>query len=193
MFTYSLIQEWLGRVFCYAAWHHYANQWSIDLASKMHFLTTGVLPAIRKPCIHLCYEALCELLTSRKDRRCELLLHYCFQRPQYSFKGKLKASRGNIFFQCLATIVERISAHRLPYAVDEASWQVTPEKFLHEIRYLRQEPPPPLDLGFWSFLTFLHHGIKEVERPLLWKFYEKLQTKSWSNVPPKLLACIGFL
>ena len=27
--------------------------------------------------------------------------------------------------------------------------------------------PPPLDLSFWSFLTFLHHGIEEVERHLL--------------------------
>ena len=25
----------------------------------------------------------------------------------------------------------------------------------------------PLDLGFWSFLTFLHRGIEEVERHLL--------------------------
>ena len=37
--------------------------------------------------------------------------------------------------------------------------------------FLRQEPP--LDLSFWSFLTFLHHGIEEVERHLLWKFYKK--------------------
>ena len=29
----------------------------------------------------------------------------------------------------------------------------------------------PLDLSFWSFLTFLHHGIEEIERHLLWKFY----------------------
>ena len=27
--------------------------------------------------------------------------------------------------------------------------------------------PPPFDLSFWSFLTFLHHGIEEVERHLL--------------------------
>ena len=53
--------------------------------------------------------------------------------------------------------------------------------------------PPPLDLSFWSFLTFLHHGIEEVERHLLWKFYKKIRRKSWSNVPPKLVACIGFL
>ena len=53
--------------------------------------------------------------------------------------------------------------------------------------------PPPLDLSFWSFLTFLHHGIEKVERHLLWKFHEKIQRKSWSNVPPKLLACIRFL
>ena len=53
--------------------------------------------------------------------------------------------------------------------------------------------PPPLDLSFWSFLTFLHHGIEEVERHLLGKFYKKIRRKSWSNVPPKLVACIGFL
>ena len=29
---------------------------------------------------------------------------------------------------------------------------------------LRQDP---LDLSFWSFLTFLHHSIEEVERHLL--------------------------
>ena len=29
---------------------------------------------------------------------------------------------------------------------------------------LRQDP---LDLSFWSFLTFLHHGIEKVERHLL--------------------------
>ena len=52
---------------------------------------------------------------------------------------------------------------------------------------------PPLDLSFWSFLTFLHHGIEEAERHLLWKFYKKIRRKSWSNGPPKLLACIGFL
>ena len=33
---------------------------------------------------------------------------------------------------------------------------------------LRQDP---LDLSFWSFLTFLHHGIEEIERHLLWKVY----------------------
>ena len=51
----------------------------------------------------------------------------------------------------------------------------------------------PLDLSFWSFLTFWHHGIEDVERHLLWKFHKKVQRKSWLNVPPKLLACIRFL
>ena len=57
--------------------------------------------------------------------------------------------------------------------------------------FLRQDPP--LDLSFWSCLTFLHHGIEEVERHLLWKFQKKIHRKSGSNVPPKLLACIRFL
>ena len=46
---------------------------------------------------------------------------------------------------------------------------------------------------FWSFLTFLHHGIEKVERHLLWKFHKKILRKSWSNVPPKLLAFLRFL
>ena len=62
---------------------------------------------------------------------------------------------------------------------------------LGEYGPLRQDPP--LDLSFWSFLTFLHHGIEKVERHLLRKFYKKIRRKSWSNVPPKLVACIGFL
>ena len=31
--------------------------------------------------------------------------------------------------------------------------------------------------SFWSFLTFLHHGIEKVERHLLWKFHKKLKEK----------------
>ena len=33
---------------------------------------------------------------------------------------------------------------------------------------------PALDLSFWSFLTFLHHGIEDVERHLPWKFYKQI-------------------
>ena len=31
----------------------------------------------------------------------------------------------------------------------------------------------PLDLSFWSFLTFLHHGIEKIQRHLLWRFRKK--------------------
>ena len=55
---------------------------------------------------------------------------------------------------------------------------------------LRQDP---LIWVFGHFFTFLHHRIEEVERHLLLKFQKKIQMKSWSNVPPKLLACIRFL
>ena len=88
------------------------------------------------------------------------------------------------FFQ---QTVEAQAGHRPPRI-----WFYT-EPFVKStsVPFLRQDPP--LDLSFWSFLTFLHHGIEEVERHLLWKFYKKIRKKSWSNVPPKLLACIGFL
>ena len=47
--------------------------------------------------------------------------------------------------------------------------------------------------GFFVIFTFLHNGIADVERHLLWKFHKNFQRKRWSNVPPKLLACIRFL
>ena len=54
-------------------------------------------------------------------------------------------------------------------------------------------PPFFFDLSFWSFFIYLHHGIEKVERHLLGKCLYKIRRKSWSNVPPKLLACIRFL
>ena len=73
-------------------------------------------------------------------------------------------------------------------------YTTNPNKYMKFI-FLRTSPlrQDPLDLSFWSFSTFLHHDIEEVERHLLWKFYNKIRRKSWSNVPPKVLACIGFL
>ena len=64
-------------------------------------------------------------------------------------------------------------------------------RFARLVRVLQSGPP--LDLRFWSFLTFLHNGKEDVGRHLLWKFYKKIQRKSSSNVPPNLLACIRFL
>ena len=79
---------------------------------------------------------------------------------------------------------------RLQRAKIRSSTVLVSMRFLKVV--LRQDPPP-LDLSFWSFLTFLHHGIEKVDMHLLWKFHKKIQRKSWSNVPPKLLTCIGFL
>ena len=57
---------------------------------------------------------------------------------------------------------------------------------------IKAGPPPPW-FEFLAIFDFLHPDIEEVQRHLLWKFYKKIGRKSWSNVPPKLLACIGFL
>ena len=35
--------------------------------------------------------------------------------------------------------------------------------------------------------------MEKVEGHLVWKLHKKIQRESWSNVPRKLLACIGFL
>ena len=37
----------------------------------------------------------------------------------------------------------------------------------HKEKVLLRQDPPPLDLSFWSFLTFLQDGIEEIERHLL--------------------------
>ena len=78
------------------------------------------------------------------------------------------------------------------------STHVTPDQECHSRKFAKfvhdgKIKAGPLDLSFWSFLTFLHHSIEQVETHLLWKFHKKIQRKSWSNVPPKLVTCIGFL
>ena len=75
--------------------------------------------------------------------------------------------------------------------------KLIPEVNLTFLNVLKDIPvfsfPGPPWFEFWSSLTFLHHRIEQVERHLLWKFHKTIQRKSWSNVSPKLLTCIGFL
>ena len=62
--------------------------------------------------------------------------------------------------------------------------------FFEKQRSFKAGPP------WFEFLVifyFLHHGIEKVEEHLGWKLHKKFQRKSWSNVPPKLVACIQFL
>ena len=102
---------------------------------------------------------------------------------------------GEIFLRLSAALAQLSSIRGVPddsYNKVTLQWSRLVKLNVEHFLVLRQDPPP-LDLSFWSFLTFLHHGIEEVERHLLKKFYKKIRMKSWSNVPPKLLACIGFL
>ena len=66
-----------------------------------------------------------------------------------------------------------------PKGIFYQKWDFCQSKEECLLKKLRQDP---LDLSFWSFLTFLHNGIEEVERPLLWKFYKK-------NSNEKLVKC----
>ena len=59
-------------------------------------------------------------------------------------------------------------------------WQTDGELFIGSSSKSAQtssQCPPPLDLGFWSFFTFLHHGIEEGERHFLWKPHKKFKGK----------------
>ena len=52
---------------------------------------------------------------------------------------------------------QRAAAGRLLWTISRGSQKCTAQF----------KAGPPLDLSFWSFLTFLHHGIEEVERHFL--------------------------
>ena len=115
---------------------------------------------------------------------------------------QLQAQLEKVASTSLATIGARSSfsgarlAHEFPRSFLVSAIIFPHTKWLKKITDYRDTPAlrqDPLDLSFWSFLTFLHHGIEEVERHLLRKFYKNIRRKSWSNVPPKLVACIGFL
>ena len=84
-----------------------------------------------------------------------------------------------------------LCSHLSPFAQikEESFWFLRLAGHLSFTNQFRQDP---LDLSFGHFY-FLHHGIEEVERHLLWKFHKKIRRKSWSNVPLKLLTYIRFL
>ena len=46
---------------------------------------------------------------------------------------------------------------------------------------------------FLVIFDFFCTMVSKKYRHLLWKLHKKIQSKSWSNVPPKLLACVRFL
>ena len=56
---------------------------------------------------------------------------------------------------------------------------------------LRQDPS--LDLGFWSVLTFLHYGIEEAERHLLWRPHKKFREKVGQIYHRSCLSVLGFI
>ena len=65
-----------------------------------------------------------------------------------------------------------------------------PEHWLLLHTNLRQDP---LDLSFWSFLTFFALWYRRNMASSVKTSQKKIQSKNWSNVPPKLLACVRFL
>ena len=94
----------------------------------------------------------------------------------------------------LSTIIKMMSDEDYTYLLlDEFVRRYLQSVFLIVFFSLPFIKAGPLDLSFWSFFTFLYHGIEKVEMHLLWKFHENIPRKSWSNVPPKFLACIRFL
>ena len=62
------------------------------------------------------------------------------------------------------TFHKRKKAHVASPAKKEATSARSSFRSITGGMVLRQDP---LDLSFWSFLTFLHHGIEEVDRHLL--------------------------
>ena len=108
--------------------------------------------------------------------------------------------------------VERHLLWKLHNKIQRKNWSNKPPKLLSCLRFLiyytklhrksavsessialGRLAGPPLIWNFVHFWLSLHYGIEEVERHLLWKFHIRIQRKSGSNVPPKLLACIRFI
>ena len=84
---------------------------------------------------------------------------YTFRKLSYRFPTVSRTSTLNSFLPRAVALW-----NALPTNVQQASSIYTFKKLLQS--HLKAGPPP-LDLSFWSFLTFLHHGIEEVERHLL--------------------------
>ena len=103
-------------------------------------------------------------------------LELALEKASGSYQEELKRSS--------APVLPRLMPVNFAGAIMNVRELLIPSVSFHR-HELRQEPPPPLDLSFWSFRTVLHHSIEEVGRLLLLKFYKKIRRKSWSNMPPK--------
>ena len=131
--------------------------------------------------------------------RSALLLSFCENRLCLSqLLKKLNSAEWGALFRhfCVSKVITTAHAHK-----SGVIFHFFPRAFKQKkVKALRPKMTKIASRGgscrtplIWSFLTFLHHGIEEVARHLLWKFHKKIRRTSWSNVPPKLLACIRFL
>ena len=83
----------------------------------------------------------------------------------FDWFGLQPSTMGYLF--CISTeVFNGKLCQSVKYDNDGMPWGKSKENltFPLGISVLRQDP---LDLGFWSFLTFLHYGIEDVERHLL--------------------------
>ena len=81
--------------------------------------------------------------------------------------------------------------HMRPRRMLTWKYKRTPIDLWAHLRVLLKAGPPWFE--FLVIFDFLHHSIERVEGYLVWKLHKKIQRKSWSNVLPNLLTCIGFL
>ena len=126
--------------------------------------------------------------------RCEQPL-YCFVPAQGKPQNRPTTSCrvppcSNHPVQMLHSLIWQLEFRILDRFTNKSERLTTSTTLAFQKKYLRQDP---LIWVFGHFLNFLRHGIENVERHLVWKLHRKIQRKSWSNVLPKLLACIGFL
>ena len=75
------------------------------------------------------------------------------------------------FVPTLSNGASRVTGDRKPKTND----QILPSPKLFSHRKMSQIKAGPLELSFWSYSTFLHHGIQKVEGHLVWKLHKKFK------------------
>ena len=165
---------------------HHTTQVILMLRYMTYTFLRSVKTQRALSCIHLMSEA-------KEKASQDLTLWTSFWPNKYKATGIISLDPESITLNSWHGVVWHfvqygLTPGRLVGTSPSTTHPVVEEIFKHD---LMQDPP--LIWVFGHFWLFLHHGIEEVERHLLWNFYKKIRRKSWSNVPPKLLACIGFL
>ena len=150
LFAVRASQGWSASLLSLSAYHRHCNKLAIpNTATAKRTRKTSKLSRLHAT-----------NFARKCNAPCHFYLYFCVSVPRTFFCSVFSSSFSFFVWECVVVVS---FSQRKGLRLASCYWPIL-FKHRRSINKLRQDP---LDLSFWSFLTFLHHGIEEVETHLL--------------------------